>query len=54
MQIRITENRGFDRIPEKLLIFQEIAYADPGEGPWLASSPERPVPVFPFGEYMYA
>jgi hypothetical protein len=54
IQIRITGNRGFDRISGIVLIFQEIAQADSREGPWIAASPEWLFPAFPFGEYMNA
>ncbi len=54
IQIRITGNQGFERIPGNLLIFQETAQHGSGHGPSHALSPERLSPVFPFGEYMYA
>jgi hypothetical protein len=42
---------GVELISGKLPIFQEIAQTVSGER---AMSPERPSPVFPLGEYMYA
>ena len=54
IQIRITEDEGFERIPGKLPIFQEIAQNGSGERLSRALSPEQLSPVFPLGEYMYA
>jgi len=54
IRIRITGDRGFERIPGKLPIFREIAQNGAGDRPLHAMSPERLYRVVPLGEYMNA